>query len=175
MPVKAPPMSAAGTTGPGCATMWCLFGPRPEHRARALVTGVLTELRPGNGLGLALGQDELADVNHAVNEMVTNAHQHAPRPYELRIFVTETAVKIAVMDGGGDHAAVARRLALANAEVPDDNESGRGLQIVAGLFPGCCGAEPTSTCTGLTPAKQVWIAIPRTARFPAAQPRHPQT
>ena len=38
-------------------------------------------------------------------------------------------------------------------------ESGRGLQIVTGLFPGSYGVEPTVTCTGRTPAKQVWIEI----------------
>ena len=73
-------------------------------------------------------------------------------------------VKIAVMDGGGDHAELGRRLLQAAGGELADGESGRGLQIVTGLFPGSCGAEPTSTCTGLTPAKQVWIVIERPAQ-----------
>jgi hypothetical protein len=132
----------------------CLHGAHPEHRARRLVADILRQVG---------AVSDLPEVELAVSELVTNARQHAPRPYELRIFVTCTLVKIAVMDGGADHDALARRLVQAAAGVPADGESGRGLQIVTGLFPGSWGAEPVITCTGLSPAKQAWIAVPRSA------------
>jgi len=133
----------------------CLNGPRPERRARRIVADVLA------GAGLA---GELPDAELAVSELVTNARQHAPGPYELRVYVHPAAVKIAVMDCGADHIDVARRLVQAAAGLACDGESGRGLQIVTGLFPGSWGAEPTVTCTGLAPATQVWIMLPRPAR-----------
>jgi hypothetical protein len=130
----------------------CLHGPRPEHRARRLVASTLA------GAGITT---RLADVELTVHELVANARLHAPGPYELRILLGQDFVKIAVMDGGDDHAELRRRLLRAASGGPADGESGRGLQIVTGLFPGSYGAEPTSTCTGLTPAKQAWIAIER--------------
>jgi hypothetical protein len=133
----------------------CLHGSRPERRARRLVVSILT------GAGLVTG---LPDIELAVDELVANARLHAPGPYELRILLAQAFVKIAVMDGGGDHAELGRRLLQAVGRELAEGESGRGLQIVTGLFPGSCGAEPTSTCTGLTPAKQAWIMIGRPAR-----------
>lgn len=130
----------------------CLHGPRPERRARRLVTEVLA------GAGV---QAELPDVELAVGELVTNARLYAPGPYELRILFDRAFVKIAVMDSGADHAELARKFRQAAAGGAADGESGRGLQIVTGLFPGSCGTEPASTCTGRTPAKQVWIMIAR--------------
>ena len=137
------------------AIVRCLHGPRPEHRARRLVVSILT------GAGVITG---LPDVELAVDELVANARLHAPGPYELRILLGRAFVKVAVMDGGGDHAELGRRLLRAAGGGLADGESGRGLQIVTGLFPGSCGAEPTSTCTGLTPAKQVWIVVERPAQ-----------
>ena len=133
----------------------CLHGPRPEHRARRLVVSILA------GAGVLT---RLPEVELAVHELVANARLHAPGPYELRILLARDFVKIAVMDGGDDHAELERRLLRAASAGPADGESGRGLQIVTGLFPGSYGAEPTSTCTGLTPAKQAWIAIERPVR-----------
>lgn len=130
----------------------CLHGRRPEHRARRLAASVLA----GAGITTRLPEVELT-----IHELVANARLHAPGPYELRILFGEDFVKIAVMDRGDDHAELGRRLLRAASEGPADGESGRGLQIVTGLFPGSYGAEPTSTCTGLTPAKQAWIAIKR--------------
>ncbi len=132
----------------------CLHGRRPEHRARRVVSYVLTRA------GVTAGLDE---VEVAVSELVTNARRHAPAPYELRIVIRRAEVKVAVMDGGGDHGALARRMVRAATAGPFDGESGRGLQIVTGLFPGCWGVEPSATCIGLTPAKQVWIVVPRPA------------
>ena len=134
------------------AIIRCLHGPRPEHRARRLVVSILA------GAGTVA---RLPDVELAVHELVANARLHAPGPYELRILLGRGSVKIAVMDGGGDHAELERRLLRAASGEPAGGESGRGLQIVTGLFPGSCGVEPTATCTGLTPAKQVWIEIER--------------
>ena len=132
------------------AIIRCLHGPRPEHRARRLVVSIL------GGAGVV---GRLPDVELAVHELVANARLHAPGPYELRILLGRGSMKIAVMDGGGDHAELGRRLLRAVSGEPAGRESGRGLQIVTGLFPGSCGAEPTVTCTGITPAKQVWIEI----------------
>lgn len=139
----------------GRAVIHCLYGPRPEHRARRLVVEVLS--RAGVETGLP-------DVELAVNEMVTNARQHAPGPYELRIVFGRAFVKVAVMDSGADHAELVSKLrAAAAAGGLADGESGRGLQLVTGLFPGSWGAEPAASCTGHTPAKQVWITIARPA------------
>jgi hypothetical protein len=132
------------------AIIRCLHGPRPEHRARRLVASILA------GAGTVA---RLPDVELAVHELVANARLHAPGPYELRILLGQGSVKIAIMDGGGDHAELGRRLLRVASGEPAGGESGRGLQIVTGLFPGSCGAEPTATCTGMTPAKQVWIEI----------------
>ena len=133
------------------AIIRCLHGPRPEHRARRLVVSILA------GAGTVA---RLPDVELAVHELVANARLHAPGPYELRILLGRGSVKIAVMDGGGDHAELGTRgCCVRPAEDSAGGESGRGLQIVTGLFPGSCGVEPTATCTGMTPAKQVWIEI----------------
>ena len=77
------------------AIIRCLHGPRPEHRARRLVVNILA------GAGTVA---RLPDVELAVHELVANARLHAPGPYELRILLGRGSVKIAVMDGGGDHA-----------------------------------------------------------------------
>jgi hypothetical protein len=135
----------------GHAIVRCLHGPEPEHRAREVLASVLV------WLGL---EENSFEAGHAINELVTNARLHAPPPYELRIYVSANGVKIAVVDGGIDHAEVARRLEQTEAGRPTGDESGRGLQLVAGLFPGRCGAEAATTCVGLSPAKQVWISLP---------------
>lgn len=128
----------------------CLHGPRPEHRARRLIVNILA------GAGAVA---RLPDVELAVHELVANARLHAPGPYELRILLGHRSARIAVMDGGGDHAELERKLLCAASGGLAGGESGRGLQIVTGLFPCSCGVEPTATCTGITPAKQVWIEI----------------
>jgi hypothetical protein len=147
------------------AIIRCLHGAQPEHRARRVVAYVLARAGISN---------ELHDAEVAVNELVTNARQHAPGPYELRIFIGRAEVKIAVMDSGNDCHDLARRMVQAAAAGPLDGESGRGLQIVTSLFPGSWGAEPAATCTGLTPAKQVWITIPRPASPMAGTARDPR-
>ena len=60
-----PPEAARAPGTAGYAIVRCLSGPRPERRARHLVTHVLA----------AAGVEaELADVELAVSELVTNAH-----------------------------------------------------------------------------------------------------
>ncbi|MGH3156812.1 MAG: ATP-binding protein [Streptosporangiaceae bacterium] len=148
------PLSLAVGHEPAPAIIRCLHGPQPERRARRVVTDVMT------ALGITT---DLPDLELVVHELVANARQHAPGPYELRIFIGFTSVKIAVLDGGADHTRVARKLGQAAGGVLTDGESGRGLQIVTGLFR-CWGAESAATCTGMTPAKQVWVAMPRPGR-----------
>jgi hypothetical protein len=137
------------------ATIRCLHGRYAERRARRLVTEVLAR---------AGVEADLDAVELAVHELVANARQHAPGPYELRIVFRDTSVTIAVMDGGADHAELTRKLLLAAVDRPAEGESGRGLQIVTGLFPGSWGIGPATTCTGRIPAKQVWITIGRSGR-----------
>jgi anti-sigma regulatory factor (Ser/Thr protein kinase) len=130
----------------------CLYGEQPEHRARCLVTEILAWM--GH-------EDEAFQAELAVSELVTNAVRYAPCPYELRIYLTCAAVKIAVADAGGDHLDLAQRLAATKDGEPSLFESGRGLQLVAGFFEDRCGVEPTLTCVGIGPAKQVWFTLPR--------------
>jgi Histidine kinase-like ATPase domain len=145
----------------GYAFVRCLHGARPEHRARGLVADLLTGAQPRHVLG---------DVQLAVSEMVSNARQHAPGPYELRVLFGPRTVRVAVVDGGSDHAVLAGKLRRAAVGVPGAGESGRGLQIITGLFPGGCGAGPAITCSGRAPAKQVWI---ETARAGGGVPGRP--
>jgi anti-sigma regulatory factor (Ser/Thr protein kinase) len=151
MPVMTQPEVLAPSLEPARTIIRRLNGPQPEHLARRIVTEAMTTLGAAG---------ELPDVEMVVNELVTNARQHAPRPYELRVFVRRASVKIGVLDGGIDCLPVARRLRQAGVGAPADAESGRGLQIVTGLFPGSCGVEPAATCTGMALAKQVWITLP---------------
>jgi hypothetical protein len=139
-----------------------LHGPAPERRARRLVTDVLADL------GIV---EEIDDVQLAVSEMVTNARRHAPPPSELRIFICAEIVKVAVTDGGTDLDALTDRLgeAAAGVPVPALEESGRGLQVIAALFPNRCGVEPALAWPGRRGAKQVWVSVPRPA-MPAPPP-----
>jgi anti-sigma regulatory factor (Ser/Thr protein kinase) len=154
MPMNAPPWldSQMGPNSQEYAIVRCLYGPEPEHRARDVIAKALTWL----GLGKHGFDAELA-----VGELATNARKHAPPPYELRVYVSKAVVKIAIVDGGVDHSELAGRLAGTTTGQPTECESGRGLQLVTGLFHNRCGAELTTTCTGLGPVKQVWIALSR--------------
>lgn len=131
---------------PGATVTWPLEGEQPERAARAAVAKVLARL------GVKPSWRDDADL--AVQELAVNARQHAPGPYELRVRVGEQAVRIAVADSGAGHAAIARMLAHAATGVPSLDERGRGLQIIAALFPGACGARQCGS------GKEVWISIP---------------
>lgn len=104
----------------------CLYGTRPARRARGVVRCVLSDL--------GFSSETVADAELAVDELVTNACQHAPAPYELRIYLSAAEVKIAVMDGRPDHAALAALLAQTRTGVASGRETGRGLQLVTALF-----------------------------------------
>jgi hypothetical protein len=146
----------------------CLDGDRPEYLARRAVTAVLARL--------AVSPERRDEAELAVSELVANAGRHAPGPRELRVRVCAEAVTFAVADGGDDHAVIARVLASPGAGVEWFEEHGRGLQIVAALFPGACGARacggrPAGTGRGSRgrrraavngdgePAKEVWISV----------------
>jgi anti-sigma regulatory factor (Ser/Thr protein kinase) len=144
-------------------TSWSLDVARPERLARHIVTSMMAEL------GIGAGQQDDAEL--AIEELVANARLHAPGPYELRVQASEKAVTFAVRDGGGDHASIMRRLTQAATAAPSRAEHGRGLQIVAALFPGACGACPAGSRAGgatrggatrgrAGAGKQVWISVP---------------
>lgn len=148
--------------GDGYTIVRSLYGPQPERRAREAMLSVLA------WVGM---KDDLFEAELAVDELVTNARKHGRPPYELRVYLSAVNVKIAVVDGGTDHADLAQRLCQTTAGEPTPGESGRGLQLVAGLFPNRCGAEQTTTCVGLAPAKQVWITLPRNDDHPEGERR----
>lgn len=135
----------------GYTLIRCLYGERPEHRARQLVAEVMAR-------EVAV---DIADIQLAVSELVSNARQHAPGPYELRMVFGRDLVKVAVLDGGADHAELTQKFRGVAAGRPASDESGCGLQIVTGLFPGAWGTGSALSCTGRTPAKEVWIAVER--------------
>ncbi|HVB45109.1 MAG TPA: ATP-binding protein [Streptosporangiaceae bacterium] len=159
------PECAGAAPYPARAIIWCLNGPYPERQARRVV-----------GCALDVGglTSQADDVALAASELVTNARRHAPGPYELRVYFDRTSVKVAVLDGGTDHAELARKLGQAALNEPVDGESGRGLQLVTGLFPGCWGTEATTTCTGSTPAKQAWITVTKPCLIAAGNADWPQ-
>jgi anti-sigma regulatory factor (Ser/Thr protein kinase) len=149
------PSPAAGE-GAGTITRVSLDGQRPEHRARRSATAVLARL--------GVSPERRGDVELAVTELVANAGLHAPGPRELRVRISPEAVTLAVADGGGDYDLIARILADPSAEVPWFEEHGRGLRIVAALFPGACGVTPAAAVRGGGGsgglAKEVWISLP---------------
>lgn len=128
-----------------------LTGQRPERRARRVTADVLSSLGVSTGLW---------EMEEALAELVTNARRHAPGPYQLRIYLDGSVAKVAVVDGGTDYSEVASRLAQAAEGVPSLEESGRGLQMIAALFPGSCGVEPALAGPGHACGKQVWITTP---------------
>jgi anti-sigma regulatory factor (Ser/Thr protein kinase) len=151
--IPRPPPTAARSAG--TVTTVSLDGAKPEHLARRAVTAALARL--------GISPERRGEVELAVAELVVNAGRHAPGPRELRVRMGRDAVTFAVADGGGDHAAIARMLTGPGAGVPWFEEHGRGLRIVAALFPGACGAAPVAVVRGGGgsggPAKEVWISL----------------
>ena len=146
--------SSAGTAG--TASTVSLDGDKPEYLARRTAAAVLTRL--------GVSAERCGEAELAVSELVANAGLHAPGPRELRVRVSRDAVTLAVADGGGDYGVIARLLADPGSEVPWFEEHGRGLRIVAALFPGACGAAPVAAVRGGGgsggAAKEVWIRLP---------------
>jgi anti-sigma regulatory factor (Ser/Thr protein kinase) len=146
---------------PGLTFVESLGGEQPEHRSRELVGHVLAILD--------IDPDTIYQAQLAVQELATNARRHAPPPHELHISIRASDVKIAVTDADPHHEAVAQFLAAAISSQPEQGasllrESGRGLRIVATMFPGACGAEPAYAASWSRQAKQVWISIPLPTR-----------
>ncbi|HEX3958606.1 MAG TPA: ATP-binding protein [Trebonia sp.] len=146
---------------PGLTLVQSLDGEQSEYRSRDLTGRVLAFL--------GIDPDTTYQAQLAVQELATNARRHAPPPHELRIAIRASDVKIAVTDADPGHEAVAQSLATANSSQPGQDtsllsESGRGLLIIARLFPGACGAGPAGAASRARQAKQVWISIP----FPAS-------
>jgi hypothetical protein len=149
-----PPLPATGDGG--TVTTVSLDVHKPECLARRTVVTMLDRL--------GVCAERRDEVELAVAELVANAGLHAPGPRELRVCVGRDAVTLAVADGGGDCAVIARILADPGAGVPWFEEHGRGLRIVAALFPGACGAAPVAAGRGGggsdRPAKEVWVTLP---------------
>jgi hypothetical protein len=147
---------------PAEATRWPLDGTRPESVARQVVTSVLS--------GLGVSSDRRDDAELAIQELVVNARLHAPGPHELHVAITGDSVTFSVADGGDDHAAVARLLADPLAQVPFCAERGRGLRIVAALFPGDCGSCSARAAGVPATGKHVWFRVAPIKGMIAAQP-----
>ena len=142
---------------PGFIFVQPLDGERPEHRSRDLTGRVLAMF--------GIDPDTTYQVQLAVQELATNARRHAPPPHELHITIFARDVKFAVTDADPRHEAVAQLLAAAASSEPEQDasllsESGRGLRIIAALFPGACGAGPADSASRTRQSKQVWISIP---------------
>jgi hypothetical protein len=150
---------------PADAARWPLDGTRPESVARHVVTSVLSEL--------GVSSDRRDDAELAIQELVVNARLHAPGPHELHVTANGDAVTFAVTDGGDDHAAVARLLADPLGEVPFCAERGRGLRIIAALFPGDCGSRSARAAGLPGTGKQVWFRVAPVKGMIAAQPSWP--
>jgi len=163
---ESPAGAARGTGGkPAGIARWPLDGPRPESVARHVVTSVLS--------GLEVSPGRRDDAELAIQELVVNARLHAPGPHELHVVVAGDGVTFAVADRGVNHAAVARLLADPLGQVPFCAERGRGLRIVAALFPGDCGAC-SARAAGLPEAgKQVWFRVAPIQGMISAQPGWP--
>ncbi|HTU74794.1 MAG TPA: ATP-binding protein [Trebonia sp.] len=160
------PRQARGSEGqPAGAARWPLDGARPESVARQVVTSLLS--------GLGVGPDRCDDAELAIQELVVNARLHAPGPHELHVAIAGDSVTFAVADGGDDHAAVARLLADPLAEVPFCAERGRGLRIVAALFPGDCGSRRTRAAGFPATGKHVWFRVAPIKPMIGAQPGWP--
>jgi anti-sigma regulatory factor (Ser/Thr protein kinase) len=134
-----------------------LDGEQPEHQARDLTGRVLAIL--------GIDPDTTYQAQLAVQELATNARRHAPAPRELHVTIRASDVRIAVTDADPRHETVTRLLAAVASSQPEQDasllsESGRGLQIIATLFPGACGAGPAYLPASSPEAKQVWISIP---------------
>ena len=117
---------------------------------------------------LGIDLDTIYQAQLAVQELATNARRHAPPPHELHIAIRAGDVRLAVTDADPRYEMVAQLLATANSSQPEQagllSESGRGLRIIATLFPGACGAGPACAASRAGQAKQVWISIPLPTR-----------
>ena len=151
------PAEQAASNGTATVSL-ALEGEKPSCSARRAVIEVLTRL--------GVSPERRDDAEVAITELVVNAERHAPGPRELRIVAAPDSVTFAVADGGAGHAMIARILAAPGPDVAWFSEHGRGLLIVAALFPDACGARlcpgagpRPRAATPARPAKEVWISV----------------
>ncbi|MFC9612287.1 ATP-binding protein [Streptomyces sp. NPDC056938] len=151
-------------TNPCVLLRWTSCTPNPSAQVRAVLRRILDQL----GLsGEAIGEAVLA-----VSELVANATEHAPGPYEMRLRLT-AAEYICEIEDRDPHVPEIPAFPSGAPFAPDPEgrgggldalldllaERGRGLSIVNELTRGAWGF----TCTRTT--KVAW------ARFPANVPR----
>ena len=152
--------------------VWLLPADSPHHteqRARTILRDVLGPLH--------IDGDAVADAEHVIAELAINAVQHAEPPCELRImFLGEVwPAWCEVADSSPALDVVRRRLQGAvvtadDAMIPELAESGRGLQVAAGLSNGRCAVYPTAICQTGAIGKAIGFALPGTGAAAYSSP-----
>ncbi len=135
-------MERVGSPGPGSAA--------PRHVDVALERSIrgpeaLTLLRRWIRTHLAAGQDTVDDAQLVCTELASNAIEHAPGPWVVRISVTDTEFTVEVDDGAPD-----APLTLGTSRL--GSTRGRGLLVVNVLGRWGVRRHP--------PGKTVWATIP---------------
>jgi anti-sigma regulatory factor (Ser/Thr protein kinase) len=144
--------------------VWLLPADSPHHaerRARTILRDVLSRTDAAD--------DDVLDAEHIAAELAVNAVQHGASPYELRVvFVGEFwPVWCEVADSDPEPDGVRRWLCHAagapvgEGVIAELSESGRGLQMAAGLSDGRCAAYATTVCQTSAAGKAVGFALPR--------------
>lgn len=157
------PPTQRNTLGANNCTLWCWTSctPGAVARARAVLRCALDQL--------GLGGEEISDAVLAVSELVANAIEYAPGPYELRLRRTPAEIICEVLDHD-PHIPEVPPLPVAAPFAPTEadrgggldalcamlSERGRGLGIVHELTKGVWGFR----CQQDT--KTAWLALPIT-------------
>ncbi|MGV4923687.1 ATP-binding protein [Streptomyces sp. BHT-5-2] len=158
---STPPPTADGTT----RVLWRWTDRTPDAAARARIALICALDQFG------CGGEALEDAVLAASELVANALEHAPGPYEMRLRCTTAGLICEVVDRDPRIPVVPAFPAAAPFE-PDPKkrgggvdallevlgERGRGLQIVHQLTSGSWGFRARRR----EGVKLAWMAIPRT-------------
>ncbi|MGW6157380.1 ATP-binding protein [Streptomyces sp. NPDC055144] len=159
-----PPRPRPVVTNPHVVLRWTSSTPNPSAQARAALRRILAQL--------GLSGEAIGDAVLAVSELVANATEHAPGPYEMRLRLT-AAEYICEIEDRDPHVPEIPAFPSDANFAPDPEgrgggldalldllaERGRGLSIVNELTRGAWGFRCTRT------TKVAW------ARFPANVPR----
>ncbi|GII86692.1 hypothetical protein Ssi03_46820 [Sphaerisporangium siamense] len=127
------------------------------RRARAVLRSHLLKAQ--------VNEDDAAEMEIVVAELVANAERYAAEPYELRI-VSDRDVPIwcDVVDGSPGLRVVGQLLgrlrASKAADLPSLEENGRGLFLVHRLSGGRCAVYPAATSRSRAAGKAVGFALP---------------